>query len=83
MICKTCRMAASFVNEAEVIVQHLDGRPQEMLTGAEAARSMHGKCEEHARRRSGLNAVELAGSSRCDCQHYVPIPAGGAPPTLD
>jgi hypothetical protein len=84
MICPTCRAAADFAAEAEVIYQYLDGRPQEMLSGADAARNMHGACREAVRQEhSGLSAVELAASSWCDCQHVIPILAASGPLTLD
>jgi hypothetical protein len=83
VICENCRTAASLLSEDEVIYQYLDGRPQRLLTGPEAAREAHEGCRESRRAGAGLSAVELAGSAWCDCQHAVPIPAGKAHLTLD
>ena len=68
MICKPCREAASFLGEEEVIYQYLDGRPQEMLTGAEVAARMHAQCR---------------GGTWCDCQHVVPVRSVGEALTLN
>lgn len=84
MICLTCRSAAAMVKETEVIYQYLDVRPQEMLSGADAARNMHGACRELARQRDkSLSAVERGGGSWCDCQHVIPVRRAEPHPTLD
>lgn len=83
VICKSCRDAAALLPEEEVIYQHLDGRPQEMLSGPEAARKMHAQCPEVVRRQAGnLTAVELVGSPWCECQHIVPVLRPALAPTL-
>lgn len=73
MICADCRAGAAVAAEAEVICQYLNGRPQEVLSGADAARNMHARCPEVARRKKNLTAAELAGSAWCACQHVVPV----------
>ena len=83
MICNSCRMAASLLSETEVIYQYLDGRPQKTLSGADAAREAHKGCREARRRNSKLSAVELAGSSWCDCQHVIPVRGKDPALTLD
>jgi hypothetical protein len=54
MICSSCREAARLSVAPEVIYQYLDGRPQETLTGPQAAARMHAECP---------------GGSWCECQH--------------
>jgi hypothetical protein len=57
VICRECRTAAGLTRETEVIYQYLDGREQEMLTGAGASELMHKECP---------------GDTWCDCQHKLP-----------
>lgn len=67
MICMTCRSASALAAEPEVIYQYLDGRPQEMLPGDEAALIVHRSCK---------------GGTWCDCQHSCPVRSSAADPTL-
>lgn len=78
MICASCRKANELDPAEKIIYQYLDGRPQELLPGTEVARKLHEDCPEVRRRGRGLSAVELAGSSWCDCQHQLPVSAGRA-----
>jgi hypothetical protein len=80
VICQSCRDAGNTAAGKDHTA-NVTGPPL-----PRQAELLHVQCPEVRRHHLGLTAVELAGSSWCDCQHVLParpVPVREPAPTLD